>query len=542
MQTRHRRSHITLAFALLATAVFGAIPSGSAEAATTVVYNGAGSAPRISIIGDSTIAALRWTNQFEPLKRFNFVYDAESCRRTVLPSCRGREGYTPDNVISAMRRLSGRLGSVLVIMGGYDDPSSGFAGAVDTVMAEAARQGIPTVLWLSLRSNVPYVGPGSISNAATFRANNHTLYRKAIQYGPRLQVADWATYSANHPEWFYSDGIHFTPAGANAGATFIANQAGRVLDGHIVTPPAGQARPAAPRSLTAAVGNGVGSGSVRLTWSTPSATGGVPISDYVIQRSDNGGLTWISLHDPVTTGRVFTARRLTDGSTYRFRVAARNAVGWGPASAVVAATPRPSIPTAPRSLTTSVGNGVGSGNVRLTWASPLSGGGVPITDYVIQRSDNGGATWISLHDTVSTSRTFTATRLTDGSTYRFRVAARNAAGWGPASNIVTATPRPSVPSAPRSLTAATGSGVGSGQVQLTWTAPASTGGIPITDYVIQRSDNGGTTWISLHDPVSTSRTFTATATDGRVDLQIPRRSPQCRWLGSGEQHRDRDAW
>ena len=43
------------------------------------------------------------------------------------PSCRGREGYTPDNVLSTMRRLSGQLGSVLVIMGGYDDPGYGFA-------------------------------------------------------------------------------------------------------------------------------------------------------------------------------------------------------------------------------------------------------------------------------------------------------------------------------------------------------------------------------------------------------------------------------
>ena len=60
----------------------------------------------------------------------------------------------------AMRRLSGRWGSVLVIMGGYDDPGFGFASAVDAVMAEAARQGIPTVMWLTLRTaDVSYVGP-----------------------------------------------------------------------------------------------------------------------------------------------------------------------------------------------------------------------------------------------------------------------------------------------------------------------------------------------------------------------------------------------
>ena len=380
---------------LLAAAVAVVPPAGNAAAATTIYYNGAGSAPRISVVGDSTIAALRWTGQFEPLKRFNYVYDAESCRRILYPSCRGREGYAPDTVVQTMRRLSGQLGSVFVIMGGYDDSNFGFSNGVDAVMAEASRQGIPTVLWLSLRaSDVSYVGPGSISNSSTFRANNRTLYSKAIQYGPRLQIADWASYSANHPEWFYSDGIHFRPAGANVAATYIADQAARVIAGQIVTPAAGRARPSAPRSLTAAVGPGVGQGNVRLTWSAPSATGGVPITDYVVQRSWNGGATWTSMSDGFGTQRSFLVTRQTIGATYQFRVAARNSVGWGPASNVVSATPQGTIPSAPRSLAATAG----PGRVHLTWSVPSTNGGLPITDYVVQRSWNGGATWISMSD------------------------------------------------------------------------------------------------------------------------------------------------
>ncbi len=141
MQRRRRRNLSALIMVLVLVALAAAIPADNASAATTIRYTGAGSAPRISVIGDSTIAALRWTNQFEPLKRFNFVYDAESCRRTVLPSCRGREGYTPDNTLNAMRRLSGQLGSVLAIMGGYDDPSYNFGAAVDAIMAEARARG-----------------------------------------------------------------------------------------------------------------------------------------------------------------------------------------------------------------------------------------------------------------------------------------------------------------------------------------------------------------------------------------------------------------
>jgi SdrD B-like protein/fibronectin type III domain protein len=510
MQQRRRRSIATLALALLATSVWVSIPGSHVQAAT-IYYNGAGSAPRISVIGDSTIAALRWTNQFGPLQVFNFTYDAESCRRTVLPSCRGREGYTPDNTLSAMRRLSGQLGSVLVIMGGYDDPSFGFGSAVDAVMGEAIRQGIPNVMWLTLRHNVSYVGPGGISYSGTFRSINATLMQKSRQYGPRLQIADWATYSANHSEWFYADGIHFRPAGATAVASYIANQAGRVINGQIITPAAGLSKPSQPRSLAAAVGYGVGSGRVRLTWQAPLLPGGYPITDYVIQRSSNGGSTWVSLSDGVSTGRSYVASGLTNGQSYRFRVAARNALGWGTVSAVTA-IPRATIPSASRSLTALPG----SRQVVLSWNLPSSNGGLRITDYVVQRSWNGGQTWVSLSDGVSTNRSYTATGLTNGATYHFRVAARNAVGWGPVSNVAAATPRALVPAAPRSLTATPGSR----QVRLRWLAPSPNGGPPVTDYVIQRSWNGGQTWVSLPDGVSTNTAYTATGLTNGATYQF----------------------
>jgi len=217
----------------------------------------------------------------------------------------------------------------------------------------------------------------------------------------------------------------------------------------------------------------------------------------------------VSLNDGVSTSRSYTVTGLTNGTTYRFRVAARNAVGWGPVSNFVAAAPAATVPSAPRALTATVGSAVGSGRVRLSWSAPSSNGGLPITDYVIQRSSDRGLTWVSLRgDGVSTVRSYTATGLTNGRPYWFRVAARNAVGWGLASNVVAAIPRQTVPSAPRALTAAVGSGIGSGRVRLSWTAPSSNGGMPITDYVIQRSSTAGRTWVQLADGVSTSRTYT----------------------------------
>ena len=70
------------------------------------------------------------------------------------------------------------------------------------------------------------------------------------------------------------------------------------------------------------------------------------ITDYVIQRSTNG-VTWTTVSDGVSPAKTFTVRGLRNGTPYRFRVAAKNAVGIGPSSATAIATPKwkPAAPT-----------------------------------------------------------------------------------------------------------------------------------------------------------------------------------------------------
>jgi peptidoglycan hydrolase-like protein with peptidoglycan-binding domain len=221
-----------------------------ASAYTTIFYNGAGRAPHIGLIGDSTLAATRWYGRLGALKRYNFVLDAESCRRTTHTSCRGREGYAPENTLTVMRRLEGRWGRVLVLMTGYDDPGSTFGDAIDAVMREAIRQGIPRVMWLTFRTaDVSYVGPTFNSDLHTFRDNNKLLLQKALKYGGRLQIANWARYSARHPEWVTSDGVHLTAAGTDAVTEFIADNVAKVLAGRTITPP----RPNIPACRTGVV-------------------------------------------------------------------------------------------------------------------------------------------------------------------------------------------------------------------------------------------------------------------------------------------------
>ena len=76
-----------------------------------------------------------------------------------------------------------------------------------------------------------------------------------------------------------------------------------------------------------------------------------------------------------------------------------------------------------------------SRQLRLTWTAPLSNGGRPITDYIIQRSPNGSTGWTTIADGVSPTTAYTVTGLTDGTRYHFRVFARTATMTGPSSNV-----------------------------------------------------------------------------------------------------------
>ena len=160
--------------------------------------------------------------------------------------------------------------------------------------------------------------------------------------------------------------------------------------------------------------------------------------------------------------------------------------------------------TAPRSLAATPTNR--SGQIRLKWTAPLSNGGWPITDYVMQRSPNGSTGWATITDGVNTATAYTVTGLTNGVRYYFRVYARTGTITGPSSNIADAIPR-TRPSAPRSLAAAPTNL--SGQIRLNWIAPASNGGSAITDYIIQRSPNG-TTWTTVSDGINTATAYTVT--------------------------------
>ena len=140
-------------------------------------------------------------------------------------------------------------------------------------------------------------------------------------------------------------------------------------------------------------------------------------------------------------------------------------------------------PTAPRSPTAVPGNA----SVKLTWLAPSSNGGVSVDRYRVRRATSPAGPWTAIGRT--TKRKFTATGLTNGTRYYFRIAAHNAAGWSPASTVVNSVPF-TTPSAPSSCSAVQWGGPGSHTIVIQWGGSPNDGGSPAILYEVDATMSG----------------------------------------------------
>ena len=241
--------------------------------------------------------------------------------------------------------------------------------------------------------------------------------------------------------------------------------------------------PTAPATVAAQPGNGTAT--VGWTASTPNASA---VDGYVVTPYLNGVAQAARTFNSTATSQVITG--LTNGSTYAFKVSARNATGLSPASAVTNAV-KPGTPLTPAFLTPRSGNG----QATLTWWKPADNGSA-VTSYVITPFKNGVA-----QPTVTVNgnpNTAVITGLTNGSPYTFTIVANNAIGASPVSGktIVAVV---GTPSSPTAVTAV----AGTKQATVSWTAGAANGTPATTGYAVTPIING---W------AYPARTFTSTAT------------------------------
>ena len=141
----------------------------------------------------------------------------------------------------------------------------------------------------------------------------------------------------------------------------------------------------------------------------------------------------------------------------------------------------------------------------LEWSEPEQDSGMPVTDYVVQFKRSTSSSWSTVADGVSTVRSFTFIKPSAGVTFNFRVQAKNAYGVGPFSSVLTVTTPTATPSAPISLSAPVND---FSSLQLTWDAPASVGAGAVTDYVVQFKRSTSSSWSTVADGVSATRSFT----------------------------------
>lgn len=155
------------------------------------------------------------------------------------------------------------------------------------------------------------------------------------------------------------------------------------------------------------------------------------------------------------------------------------------------------IPAAPVNLT----GVIASGQYTLNFDQYFTGGGIPVTDYLVQYKLHSDSVWTTFNHAPITAGPITITGLTNNQFYDFQLAAINALGTGPFAQKLNVQILVTAPAQVTGLTATAGSGF----VGLSWTVPFD-GNSAITDYLVEYKASSSGTWLTLPKPTSTLTT------------------------------------
>lgn len=233
-----------------------------------------------------------------------------------------------------------------------------------------------------------------------------------------------------------------------------------------------------------------------VSWDDPLSDGGSPVTSVTVEGEGIGTRT-------TSAGSPYSFSPLTNGTSYRFRAWATNAIGDGPKSAWSNSVVPSAVANAP-GVPSNVYATAGNGQVTITWDTPPDGG-ANISGYTVRMD---GATTKS-----ATSSPFVFTSVSNGSAHYFQVRAANSAGNGgysANSNSVTPSASATAPSAPSNVSAAPDNT----QAVVSWDAPASNGGSAITGYYVMASDG------TIKSATSSPFTFTGLANGSPYSFQV----------------------
>jgi uncharacterized protein (DUF3820 family) len=263
----------------------------------------------------------------------------------------------------------------------------------------------------------------------------------------------------------------------------------------------------APQSLTSTTSTNA----AQFSWLAPADNGGATVTAYRVEYSKDG-LTWVTLAAK-STSASFKLSGLTPGATYQVRVAAITRAGLGAflTESLTTATTVASAPGQLRALE------ISQTSLTLAWNLPARNGGAAITDYQVEVSANGGATWKVVPHEAANNLSLVVTGLPAGTNRIFRVAAVNEAGIGAYSTQISATTLGYRPSAPTGLRV-TSRGVTS--VSIAWNQEQTLGGSPVRNFVIEYSKDGGYTWVAVKRANSTALSATVSGFSSKSNYRI----------------------
>lgn len=178
---------------------------------------------RALLLGDSVLAGLRWwVDASRSLKGFEWVLDAEPCRRLLYYSCLGREERNPTSAVGAFRGYEEKF-DVVVVLAGYHSRDGQFEEEVTAILDEVRASGAK-VVFMSLKETLEFPAPGSRGKKSMYESFNRRLVRIIEKRAdPGIVLADWNYFSRANREWFRSDNMHTGLAGTLAMGWFISN-------------------------------------------------------------------------------------------------------------------------------------------------------------------------------------------------------------------------------------------------------------------------------------------------------------------------------
>jgi hypothetical protein len=245
--------------------------------------------PHVTVIGDSVLTAVEWNET--PLsileQGLDVQLDVGVCRTLEGVSCPYEGGRVP-TLLDEVNALGSRLGPIVLVEVGYNDPADEFAQRVEDAVDALLAAGVQRILWANMREwQQQYIGM------------NQVLAEAAARH-PQLTIIDWEGYSHDHYSWFQGDGIHLVYDGAVGMATLFNSAIKQALA------PAPQ-RPLAPPLAAVTI----------AATPLPVAHVGLPYSARLAAEGGDAPYSWRLTSGPLPRGMHLLANGRITGTPRR---------------------------------------------------------------------------------------------------------------------------------------------------------------------------------------------------------------------------------